>query len=126
LRDHILTIHDDGGVPGSTQGNMQDRTLFRYVDLLPAEHRLHPGPNSGLLGELNEELHGFIGDAILRVVEIEARGLDGQALTASGIICKEFPEMQLADLFVMRLEGLPGRALVGRDVRQWLCDYVHV
>jgi hypothetical protein len=80
---------------------MQDGAFFCNVDPLPAEHRLHPGANSGLLRELDEELHCFNGDPILRVVEIDAHSFDRKALAASRVIGKQLPEMQLVDLFVM-------------------------
>jgi hypothetical protein len=40
---------------------------------------------------LPEEREGVVGDAILRVIEVEAHGLGRHSLPACGIIRKELP-----------------------------------
>ena len=46
------------------------------------------------LGQLQEQLEGFVGDAILRVIEVDARSLERHPLAAPGIIGEQFAEMQ--------------------------------
>lgn len=45
-----------------------------------------------------------------RIVEVDADGLDRHTLPASGVVREELPEVQLPDLRVMGVEGLPRRA----------------
>jgi hypothetical protein len=56
---------------------------------------------------LQEELEGFICDAILRIVQIEANSLRCHALAAIGVICKELSEMEFADILMVGTKGLP-------------------
>jgi hypothetical protein len=48
---------------------------------------------AGFLGELKEEREGFVGDAILRVVQVETHRLGRHALAALGVIREEISEM---------------------------------
>ena len=75
LRHHVLAIDDDRCASRRAQGHVQDGAVFRDVDLLAPEHGVDPRAQSGFLRQLQEELEGFVGDAILRVVQIEAHAL---------------------------------------------------
>ena len=92
------------------QGHVQNGTAFRDVDLLTPEHGVDPRLQAGFLRQLQEELEGFVGDAILRVIEVDAHSLGRHTLAACGIIREELPEMQVPDLPIVRFEALPGRA----------------
>jgi hypothetical protein len=111
LGHHVLAVHNNGLPSWGAQGNVQDGPLLGDVDLLPPEHRIDSGPQTGFLGQLQEERERLGSDAALRVVEIDADGFDGHALAAFGIVGKERTEMQLPELLVMGLEGLQGWAL---------------
>ena len=50
---------------------------------------------AALLGQSAEQPEGLVGDAILRVVEIDADRLGGQALAAGRIVGEEGAEVQL-------------------------------
>ena len=56
---------------GRAQGHVQDGAIFRDVDLLAAEHGVDPLAQAGFLGQLQQKLEGFVGDAVLRVIEVE-------------------------------------------------------
>ena len=92
------------------QGDVQDGSFLRQVDLFSPEHGVDPGSQAGFLGQLQEQLEGFVGEAILGVIQVKAHGLGGQPLAAAGIVRKEFPEMQLPNLLIVGFQGLPGRA----------------
>jgi hypothetical protein len=49
---------------------VQDRTVFRDVDLLAAEHGVNALAQAGFIGELQEQLEGFVSDAVLRVIQV--------------------------------------------------------
>jgi hypothetical protein len=80
LRNHVLY---NGSVFRRTKGHVQDRAFFRDVDLLSEKHEC------------------FVGDAVLRVIEIQAHGLDRHALTTFGIVRKQLPQVQLRGAFVV-------------------------
>ncbi len=105
LGHHILAVHDDGLPFGGAQGHVQDGPLLGNVDLLPPKHGIDTGPQAGFLGQLQQELHRLVGDAVLRVIEVDADGLGGQALPAFGVVREELPEMQIPDLAGNGLRG---------------------
>ena len=93
LRHHVLAVDDDRCSFRRAQGHVQDGPVFRDVDLLASEHGVDPRAQAGFLGQLQEELEGFVGDAILRVIEEEAHRLGRHALAARGIIREELAQM---------------------------------
>jgi hypothetical protein len=70
---------------------------------------------------LQQQPERLIGDAVLRVVEVDADRLGGQAFAAARVVGEEAAQVQVADLLVMRAQGLPGGAAgewqIGR--RHW-------
>ena len=95
------------------QGDVQDGALLRDVDLLAAEHGVDPRPQAGFLGQLKQKLEGFVGDAILRVIEKDAHSLGRHPLAALGIVREQIAEMCLLDALIVGFESLPGRAFDG-------------
>jgi hypothetical protein len=87
---------------------MEDRALFCDIDFLAAKHRVNPPSQTGLLGKLQQKLEGFVGYAVLRIIEIEPDSLNGEAFGALWVLCEEVAEMDSADLFGVGLESLPG------------------
>ena len=76
----------------------------------PSEHGVDPRSQAGFLGQFDEQLEGFVGDAVLRVIQEEAHSLGRHPLAALGVIREEISQMQFPDLLVVGLEGLPGLA----------------
>ena len=112
LGHHVLAVHDDGLPFGGAQGHMQDGPLLRNVDFVSAKHGIDAVPQAGFLGQLQQERKRLIGDAVLRIVEVDADGLDRHPLPAGGVVREELPKMQLPDLRVMGVESLPRRTCV--------------
>src|SRR5262249_60021564 len=92
-------------------GHMKHRAVLRHVDLLAAEHGVDPLAQPGFLGEAEEETECLVGQAVLRVVEVQADALDRQALAATRVVGEELAEMNVADLRVMVAKALPGWTL---------------
>ena len=46
VRDDVLPVHDDRGVPRRAQGDVEDGPVLGDVDLLAAEHRVDPRSRS--------------------------------------------------------------------------------
>jgi hypothetical protein len=89
---------------------VQDRPVFRDIDLLASEHGIDPLSQTAFLRQLKEKLEGFVGNTILGVVEIETYCLNGQALAALRVFRKELSKMKIADLLMVSFEGLPPRS----------------
>jgi len=87
------------------------RTARFSVWLIPvaAEHGVDALAQAGLFGQSAEQRDGLAGDAILRVVEIDAARLRRHALAPGGIVGKERAQVEGADLLVVSPEGFPGR-----------------
>ena len=90
---------------------MQDGALFGEVNFISAKHGVDVRPQPRFLGQAEQELDGFVGDAILRVIEEEAGGLDGHPYAALGVVGKELSQMCAANVLVMGLERLPSAPL---------------
>jgi hypothetical protein len=65
LWHHVLAVDNDRCTPWCTKGDVQDRSTFSNVDLLTAKHRVDSLPQPGFLRETDQQLQGFIGDAVL-------------------------------------------------------------
>ena len=91
------------------QRHVQHGALFGDIDFLAAKHGVDPLAQAGFFRQSKQELEGFVGDAVLRVIEEQADRFGRHALAAFRIGGK-FPEMQRPGLFVVRCQGLPGRA----------------
>ena len=85
---------------GRAQGHVQDRPLLRDVDFVAAKHGVDPRSQARFLGQFEEQLEGFVGDAVLRVIEEEAHRLGGHALAALGVVREEVAQMQIAWTFL--------------------------
>ena len=59
---------------------------------------------SRLVGELKQQFQGFVGDAVLGIVEIESRGLDRHPLAALAILGEELLELDTPHLLVVLLQ----------------------
>ena len=57
-----------------------------------------------------QKLERLVGDAVLRVVQEDARGLGGHALAALGILGEEIPQVQVAALSVVRARAFQAGA----------------
>ena len=105
LGHDVLSIHDDGLASRCAQGNVQDRAFFCDVDFVATKHGIDPFMHTGFLGQSDQQLDGFAGNAILRVVEKKAQSLDAQVLAALGIVCKELPHVLVPDLLIVSCRG---------------------
>ncbi len=106
----VVPVHHDGGSLRGAQGHVQHGPFLGDVDLLPPEHGVDPGPKPGLLRQLQQQLDGLVGEAVLGVVEIEPHGFGGEALPPARVVFEELAEVQISYLVKMPGEGLPGRA----------------
>ena len=69
----VFAVNQDRLPLRRAQRYVQDGPLLGHVDLLAREHRIDPRAQPGLFGELQQQIQRFVGDAVLRVVEIDSR-----------------------------------------------------
>ena len=117
-RHHVLAVDDDRLAPGRAQRHVQHRALFGDVDLVAVEHRVDSRAQPDLVGEREQQANRFVGDAMLGVVEVQARGLGGEPLAALGVLGEQGAQMSAADLFIVRLQCFPRRPF-GEFGRCW-------
>src|SRR5215475_11324973 len=109
MRNDILAIDDNRCPPWRTQGNVQYSPVLADIDFVAPEHRVDARAQTALLGQFNEQPHGFIGDAVFRVVEIHTGCLHRQPLATLRIVSEQVAQMPIAHLLEMRREGFPCR-----------------
>ena len=90
---------------------MERRAALGDVHPLTAEHRLHLLGELSLRRELPQKLEGVVGDAMFRVVEVEAGRFGGQPLAARRIGVEEIPELQALDFPPVPLQPGPDGSL---------------
>ena len=74
------------------QRHVEHGAVLGHVDALAGEHRVAPLGDTCLLGERDEKPERLVGDAVLGVVEEEARRLAREPLGAAGIRGEEIDE----------------------------------
>ena len=127
LGHDVLAIHEDGRASGRAQGHVQHGAVFCEVDFLAAEHGLHALAQVGFPRQLNQQLEGLVGDAVLRIIQEQAGRFRRQAFAALGILGKQFPQMQMPDFLVMDSQCFPSGPLgewfetgvLGHDIFCW-------
>ena len=123
---HILTVYDDGGSARGAQGDMQHGSFFRDIDLLAPEHGIDSRLQTGCFGKLKQKLESLVRDSILRIIQIDAQGLDRQTFAALGIIRKQIAEMCLLDALIVIFESFPGWAFDGGLSGDWFDARCHI
>ncbi len=117
LRHDVLAVHHERGRGRQPQRGMQHGPVLRDVDVLAPEHRVPPFRHPDFLGQLDEQRHRLVGDPVLRVVQVNARGLGVQPLAAPGVGREQVTQVRTGDFRVMALERLPRFPLPQRGSR---------
>src|SRR5580704_18791565 len=86
---------------------MENRPVLRDIDLVAPKHRIDLGPQTGFVGQLQQQRDGLAGDAIFRVIQIKADVFDYKALAAFPVISKELSKMQVSDLVKVSIKSFP-------------------
>jgi hypothetical protein len=114
FRHDVPAVDHDGRAFWRTQRHVQHGPIFRDVNFLAAEHCVDPGAQTGLFGELDEQLERFVVDAMFRVIEVDAGRLRSHPLTARRIIREQIPQVQAPHGLIVIPEGLPCRVCARR------------
>ena len=89
--DNVLAVDLDLRRLGGAQGDVQHRAAFGDVDLLAAEHGVAPALHAALPGQLEQQPEGFVGDAVLGVVEVKPGAFGSQSRRRGWVIGKQLP-----------------------------------
>ena len=109
LGNDVFAVNYDACAFGGAQSDVQDGAVFGDVDLVAAEHGFDVRLEAALFGQLQQQLQGLIGDAVLGVVEVDALGLGGEARAAIGVGGEKVVKVLAANGLEMRFERFPGR-----------------
>ena len=86
VRHDVVAVDEDALASGRAQGDVQHRAMLGGVDRGrrgTSRRRVRARPQR--VGERQQQRKRLVGDAILRIVEVEAGALRDQALAARGI-----------------------------------------
>jgi len=83
---HVPAIHHDRLVLRCSQRDVQNGPFLREIDLLTVKHGVDPLAQAALIREFEQQADRLIGDAVLRVVEVETYSLKREVLGALGIL----------------------------------------
>src|SRR5438270_7951003 len=108
---NIPTLNKNRLALRRSQRDVKNGAIFRDIDLFSTAHRIDPLPQPGLLGQLNEKLQRLVRDAVLGVIKKDPTRLNRESLAALRVFRKHLFEIFPLNLLMMRLEGLPRRAL---------------
>ena len=114
LRHHVLAIDLNDLVLGRPQRHMQHRPALGGVDLFAREHGIAVRGKPALLRQLQQQLHSLVGNAVLRVVEVNVLERSRQPRAPLGVLLEDFAQVLGRDRLVMGLERFPGGKLCQR------------
>ena len=90
---------------------MQDGALLGDVDVVAAEHGVDAIAQTAIFDERDEQAQGLRGDAVLGVIEVQARSFGAHACAARGIFVEEISKVPLLDLLIVGFKCAVGRAV---------------
>ena len=97
LGHHVHAVDYDRCAARRAQRDVEDGAVLRDVDLLAGEHGVDAGAQAGCLGEPNEQRQCVVGDPVLRIVQIDARGFECQPFAALRIAREQLTKMDRAN-----------------------------
>ncbi len=110
----VLAVDDDRRVTRRAQRDVQHRAVLGDVDPVAAEHRVDARRAARTPRRAaTQQPHRLVGDAVLRVVEVDADCVQRQPLPSRRIRGEELPQVKPTAGGMMRGKGLPGSARRG-------------
>src|SRR5579862_6354908 len=110
LRHHVFVVHHDDRIPWGAQSHMQDRPFLGGVHIITTKNSLNLCAQTGLLGQLQEQLERCFRDAIFGIVQEQSHSLGGKSFASSGVFREEPSQGKLLDLLAMLGQRFPSRA----------------
>ena len=119
LGHHVDSVDHQRAPTGHPQGDVQYGAVLGRVDVVAAEHRLCPLGQPACLRQLRQQRDRLVGDPVLRVVHVEAGGLERHPRAPAGIGGEQLAQVAAADLAMVGIERLPGGLAAKRHERCW-------
>ena len=91
--DHVLAVDRQGVGRGAAQRSVQDGAVFGHVDVLARKHAVAQVCHAGLLGEREQVAQQRGAHEVLRQVDVQVGGLEGELLRAFGIVRKHLAQI---------------------------------
>ena len=111
LGDHVDAVDDQRRVLGHPEGHVEHGAVLGDVDVVAAEHGIDPPAQPAGLGQGQEEADRLVGDAVLRVVEVQPGPFGDEALAPVRVLGEEVPQVAILQLLVVRPQRRPLRPL---------------
>ena len=96
---------------------MQNRAIFRIVDLVAAEHCVAVRFKTAGARQGKEQLQCFARHALLAEIKVHVERVHSQLSATLWILFKDVAQMRRLDFLGVRQKGLPFRAAIKR--RDW-------
>jgi hypothetical protein len=106
-RHDIVTVKDDRRTARCTKRHVQYRSLFSGIDLLSAEHRIDTLAQAAGIRQSHEKADRLVGDAVLRIVEVQAGAYGHEALAARGVVSEQRTQVPIVHLLEVRRQRVP-------------------
>ena len=107
LARDVEAVDDDALALGRAQCRMQGGALLGQVDRVTAEHRRDPFPQAARGSQIDQEPPGFAGDAVFRVVEVDAGRFSAKTFAAPAVVRKQLPQVGIANRIEVGSQRLP-------------------
>ena len=91
--DRILAVDRQGVGRGAAQRGMQDGAVLGDVNVLARKHAVAQVRHAGLLGEREQVAQQRGAHEVLRQVDVQVGGLEGELLRAFGIVRKHLAQI---------------------------------
>ena len=78
LRHHVDAVDDEAGVAWQPQRGVQHRAILGDVDVLARQHGVSPLRHADLLGEVDQGIQDLAGHQVLRQVDVQVTGGEGE------------------------------------------------
>ena len=93
--NRVLAVHGQGVGRGAAQRGMQDGAVLGDVDVLARKHAVAQVRHARLLGEREQVVQQRGAHEVLRQVDVQVGGLEGELLRAFGVIREHLAQIGL-------------------------------
>ena len=111
----VAAVDHDGVGALVSEGDVEGGAVLGPVELLTAEHPLDASGKIGLPGEIEEERHRGVDDAVLGVVEEDLPDLGVKPVEPPRVDGEQVPEVEAGDVGLVVAQLRPGGQIGGHE-----------
>lgn len=108
LRHHVDAVDRQLVAHRAAQGGVQGRTAFGRVDQLTGEQRLDRVLQAGFVGQAHQQVAGFGGDQVLRVIEKKPTAAEAELMKALRVGIEGLAHAEILHGLAVVIQRLPG------------------